>query len=93
MNLILIGSTKCAPCAIMKNQISSEMEFLDKNNVTFDYINLDELEDKDMFIQANGITCTPTTWIMKDGLIEKEFSGYIGVDELIENIKYVGGIK
>lgn len=87
MKLTIIGQTKCAPCTTMKNQILDRMDELTEIGATFEYINLDTLEDKDTFIQAHKLSSTPTVWISKDGEKVKEITGYIDIDTLFEIVE------
>jgi len=88
--LYVIGNPGCRPCVQMKNEIGERIEELHKLECDFIYVSLNELEDKDSFIQAHKLTSTPTVWIEKDGQKLVQFEGYKKVDDLF---KQIGGIK
>lgn len=87
MKLTIVGQAKCNPCTIMKNQILDRIDELTAIGAEFEYISLDELQDKDTFIQAHKLSSTPTTWISKDGEKVKEFTGYIDITTLFEIVE------
>lgn len=88
--LVLISQEKCVPCKVLKNQIEYRMDELEELNAEFQYISLDELEDKDTFIQAHKLTATPTTWIINaKGETIKNHPGYIDVDTIMDWLEEV----
>ena len=75
------------PCTVMKNQILDRIEELEALGASFEYINLNELEDKDTFIQKYKLTATPTTWVEVDGFITEGYSGYVDIDSLFQLVE------
>jgi len=89
IRVIEVGQEKCIPCKVLKNQIQDRIEELEELRAEFEYISLDELVDKDTFIQANRLSSTPTIWIQKDGKTVKEIAGYMDVDSIFEFVREV----
>ena len=87
MKLVLVGQTSCRPCTVMKNQILDRIDELEEIGATFEYINLDGLEDKDAFIAKYKLTATPTSWVEVDGFISEAFSGYVDIDTLFNFVE------
>ena len=88
--LYVIGNPGCRPCVEIKNELASRLGELEELKTDFIYVTLNELEDKDSFIQKHGLTATPTIWVEQEGKKVFEHSGFIDVDTLLETI---GGLK
>ena len=86
LKLVIIGQSNCTPCKAMKNQVIARINELERMETSFSYIDLDELKDREEFIEQNNLMCTPTTWIQKAGETVKEFTGYVDIDSLFETI-------
>jgi len=71
----------------MKNQIMDRIDELEALGASFEYISLNELEDKDTFIQKHGLTSTPTILFENDGKITLKLDGYIDIDTLFEMVE------
>ena len=91
MKLTIVGQTTCRPCTIMKNQVLARIDELTEIGAEFEYVDLNELENKDEFIQENKLQSTPTIWIEKhyDWGIDRfrEITGYIDIDSLFEFVE------
>ena len=87
MKLVLIGKPSCKGCTVMKNQILDRIDELEELGASFEYINLDEREDKETFIEKFKLTALPTSWVEKDGFISESFSGYIDIDSLFNFVE------
>jgi len=84
LKLVIVGQATCTPCVILKKQILSRIEEFKVADCDFEYISLNDLDDKDAFIQAHRLTSTPSVWYVKDGHKLKEHAGYVDVDTLVE---------
>lgn len=87
MKLVVIGKPSCKACTVMKNQILDRIDELEKIGASFEYINLDEREDKDAFIENFKLTSLPTSWVDVEGFISQSFSGYVDIDTLFEFVE------
>lgn len=86
MKLIIVGNPTCRPCVVMKNQIMDRINEVEKIGASFFYVSLNDLEDKDTFIAANDIMCTPTILIKKERETVWRHEGYIDVDTLFDTL-------
>ena len=87
MKLVLVGQTRCIPCTVMKNQILDRIEELEALGASFEYIDLNSLDNKETFIHKHKLTATPTTWVEVDGFITEGYSGYVSVEDLFQLVE------
>lgn len=89
MKLQVIGRTGCDACVRMKNEINDRIDEMQAINVEFEYINLNDLDDKDTFIQKHSLSAAPTTLIVESEQEIKRMTGYVPFDALIETLEGV----
>lgn len=91
LKLVLVSQNSCFPCKALKMIIEQpeNQEYIKNSELEFDYINLDDLEDRESFVEEYKVTATPFTMVKTKNQVLARKAGKQNFQEIMEMIEYV----